>query len=717
MVLNMFDCTARYSASVRSGLLLSSVCVFSSPALSASDDLFDLSLKELLDVRVVTAASGYEQNIKDAPASVTVIEAAEWQARGAKNLVEAVRGATSINLTAGAGDWENVIQIRGLSGESGQSVKILIDGVPINRIHDGAVPRTALPLHGFKRIEIVRSPGSVVYGADAFGGVINLVSYDQGEQADEVRVSGGEFDTYNVSGTKYFDWDGVQLQLAVNYQHTDGDPDQLIESDLQTNLDGVFGTSASLAPDSMNTSNEEVTFKAGLQWDKLSLNYYGAYNEFGYGVGVVPVLDPDNEGYYRLHQLGADYELSGLLPGELTLSGWYQYQKSHFPFDIFPAGAVLPVGADGNLSFSAPTTVTLFSDGYIGQPGNKTDIYEISLTHVFTPAEAHQIRWQLGYQDQDYEAFEKKNFGPGILNGTELFVDGTLTDVTNTPYVYMPKEARHFVFASIQDEWQLTDSLLFSVGGRFDDYSDFGSTFNPRAGLNWSATEKLTVKAFGGTAFRAPAFTELHAQNNPLALGNKDVNPEEITTYELGADYRFSDQLTSSITLFQYRAEELIQQATGAIAGSNTAQNVGELDGDGLELELRWRPSAAFDIEANYSYLESEDDAGTDVPNVAGQLAGLSLNWQPLQDLNANLSSSWVMDRQRAEGDSRDDMDDYAWVTARVGYKGLATGLELAVIVNNLTDDDNARFPSTDTLPDDQPLPGRQFLVEANFQF
>lgn len=360
----------------------------------------------------------------------------------------------------------------------------------------------------------------------------------------------------------------------------------------------------------------------------------------------------------------------------------------------------------------------MFSDGYIGQPGNKTDIYEISLTHVFSPADKHQIRWQLGYQDQDYEAFEQKNFGPGVLNGTELVVDGTLTDVTNTPYAYMPKEARHFAFASIQDELQLTDSLLLSVGGRFDDYSDFGSAFNPRAGINWSATEKLTVKAFGGTAFRAPAFTELHAQNNPLALGNEDLNPEEITTYELGADYRFSDQLTSSLTLFQYRAEELIIQVTGAIAGSNTAQNIGELKGDGVEFELHWRPSNVLDIEANYSYLDSEDDAGNDVADVAGQLAGLSLNWQPVDDVNANLSSSWVMDRQRAEGDSRDDMDDYAWVTARVGYKGLAKGLELAVTVNNLTDDDNARFPEPGgSLPDDQPLPGRQFLVEANFQF
>lgn len=164
-------------------------------ATAASDNLFDLSLKELLEVQTVTAASGFEQSIKDAPASVTIIAAAEWQARGAKNLSEALRGATSINLTAGAGDWESVIQIRGLSGESGHSVKILIDGVPINRIHDGAVPRTTMPLHGFKRIEIVRSPGSAVYGADAFGGVINLVSYSQGEQPDELRMTGGEFDT------------------------------------------------------------------------------------------------------------------------------------------------------------------------------------------------------------------------------------------------------------------------------------------------------------------------------------------------------------------------------------------------------------------------------------------------------------------------------------------------------------------------------------------
>lgn len=709
------DATCRFTAA-RTAVLLSSACIFSSSAFSASDDLFDLSLKELLDVRVVTAASGYEQNVKDAPASVTVIEAAEWQARGARNLMDALRGSTSVSFDTGGGDWEQVPQLRGLSGESGQRVKILIDGVPINRIHDGAVPRATIPLHGFKRIEIVRSPGSVVYGADAFAGVINLVSYEQGDQTDEIRLTVGEFDTYDLSATKFFDWDGVSLQFAINYQNTDGDSDQKIDSDLQTSLDAVFGTSASLAPDSMNTKNEELSFKAALQWDKLSLNYYGVGNKFGYGVGVVPALDP-GEGYYKTHQLGADYDLSSLVEGQLTLSGWYQYQKSHFPFHIFPAGAVLPIAADGNLSFTAPTTVALFTDGYRGQPGNQTDIYQVSLTHIFNPLENHQLRWELGYQDQDYHAFEQKNFGPGVLNGTETLVDGTLTDVTGTPYNYMPDKSRYFVFASLQDEWQLTDSVLLSLGARFDEYSDFGSTFNPRAGLNWSATEKLTVKVFGGTAFKAPAFTELHAQNNPLALGNEDLKPEEVTTYELGADYQFTDNLTSSLTLFSYSAEELIQQVTGSIAGNNSAQNVGELDGEGVELELRWRPSEEFDIDANYSYLDSEDDAGNDSANVAGQLAGLNLNWQPIDDLNANLSSSWVMDRQRVQGDSRDDMDDYAWVTARVGYKGLAKGLELAVTVNNLTDDDDARYPSTDALPNDYPLHGRQFLVEANFQF
>lgn len=93
---------------------------------SASDDLFDLSLKDLLDVRVVTAASGFEQNVKDAPASVTVIEATEWQARGAQNLTQALQGVTSLNLSfVQVGYARSKYDIRGLGGQSGQQLQIL----------------------------------------------------------------------------------------------------------------------------------------------------------------------------------------------------------------------------------------------------------------------------------------------------------------------------------------------------------------------------------------------------------------------------------------------------------------------------------------------------------------------------------------------------------------------------------------------------------------
>jgi outer membrane receptor for ferrienterochelin and colicins len=79
--------------------------------------------------------------------------------------------------------------------------------------------------------------------------------------------------------------------------------------------------------------------------------------------------------------------------------------------------------------------------------------------------------------------------------------------------------------------------------------------------LNWRVTEQFTLRVFGGSAFRAPSFTDLYNQNNPATLGNADVKPEKITTYELGSDYQFSDNLRSALTLFSYRADSLIDLA------------------------------------------------------------------------------------------------------------------------------------------------------------
>jgi iron complex outermembrane receptor protein len=698
--------------------VVSPITVFAGDA-----SLFDLTLEELMHLRVVTAASGFEQNINKTPASVTIIKAEEWQARGAKSLTQALLGAPNIEVNSFTTGYSRPkYSIRGLSGVFGQQVVILIDGLPINRLLTGSSPPlTDLPLQGYKRIEIIRSPGSVVYGADAFGGIINLVSYGIDEQPDEVNLTIGEFNTFSLGGNVSFSVDEVKVQLSANYQTFDDDPDRIISSDLQSTLDNVLNTSASKAPGNLDNSYESLALKGKIEWQSWSLFYNGIDGNIGLGGGVAQALDPNSRGSYQHHLTGINYDLSSIIndtpvDGELAISAWYNYQKSSFKYFVLPPGTVLPIGSDGNLNFTSPTTLTTFTDGYIGEPGNRNERYHLSLKHLFFLADDHQIRWEVGYEKQDLKAFEKKNFGPTVLNGTETVVNGTLTDVSNTPYVYMPNKKRNFIFASLQDQWQLTESLLFNIGARFDDYSDVGSTFNPRLGLNWSATEKFSIRLFGGSAFRAPTFADLYAQNNPASAGNINIKPEEIWTYELGANYQFTDTLRTAVTLFSYSADSLIDYVLDESTGGQKAKNVGKQHANGFEWELHWRPMESVDISSNYSYTHSDDANGNETANIAKQLATTVINWQITEQIYMNIASHWVMGRRRPKGDMRDPLKDYAMISAKVSHGSLDSGLEFSLSVNNLLADD-IRHPSNGTIADDFPQASRQWLAEVVYHF
>ena len=161
--------------------------------------------------------------------------------------------------------------------------------------------------------------------------------------------------------------------------------------------------------------------------------------------------------------------------------------------NVFPAGAILPIGGDGNLS-TAPVGLTLFADGYVGTPGPQGNTTTFRLTHLFEPVKNHLLRWELGHEQQSFNVVESKNFGPGVIDGTQPVVDGQLIDVTGTDYVFIPDTERHFSYLSLHDEWQVDKTVKLSAGIRYDNYSDFGSTTNPRLGLIWQLNDKFTWK-------------------------------------------------------------------------------------------------------------------------------------------------------------------------------------------------------------------------------
>ncbi len=494
-----------FLAALCSGVM--SVC---SHAEMATDELFDLSLEELRNVTLVSAASGFEQSIKSAPASVYVIHREQWQEAGARLLADVLPMIPGMHVDQPFVQGKDRFTLRGLGGSFSQQIKILFDGEAISYVQSSGVFNAFdYPLHAIARIEVVRGPGSSVYGADAFAGTINLIpiTHSQSQQAG-ARV--GNFSTQDAFANTSFSYKELDFTLSAEYVHSNGDSGRIVDSDLQSTFDSIFGSSASNAPAGMQERYKVTSIYSQIKWQDITFDYQGyRNNNAGTGAGIAQAIDP--EGIYDVHfdNYRLRYSLDDVLGGQATLTFAHHYQDVFSYLHVFPANTILPIGADGNLDFVSPVGIVKFTDGYIGTPTSEATRTSAHLTQIVDISEHHKIRWQVGYEHQDYNSTERKNFGPGVINGTEGEVGGQLTDVSDTPLIFLPDVSRHLYYISLQDEWKVSPTVQLNIGARYDHYSDFGSTSNPRVSLIWQARPDITVKIFGGSAFRAPSITDL----------------------------------------------------------------------------------------------------------------------------------------------------------------------------------------------------------------
>ena len=210
-------------------------------------------------------------------------------------------------------------------------------------------------------------------------------------------------------------------------------------------------------------------------------------------------------------------------------------------FQLLPPGSTVPIGTDGNI-FTSPTAgITTFTDGVLGEPILIDQQLTFDFITKYEGWNQHVWRIATGGKVQDENTEEYKNFGPGVLDNGALSdsTDGILVGpTTNTEGIFMSDQNRTVLYASLQDEWNFAKNWEFTAGVRYDHYSDFGDTVNPRIALVWETRYDLTSKLMYGRAFRPPSFAESYLKNNPILFGNQDLEPETIDTYELAFDYQ-----------------------------------------------------------------------------------------------------------------------------------------------------------------------------------
>lgn len=678
------------------GLLLCHATLTYAKEYGQTAEFSEIGLEELYgDDELVSIATGSQKPIGKAPAIASVITAKQIAEMGAHTLNEILETVPGLHVGLSAiNRLDSVYSIRGIHTGFNPQVLLLLDGVAISNAATGSHPILfRLPVASISRIEVIRGPGSAIYGADAYAGVINIITKDSTELEPEVGSRIGSFNTRDAWINHNFSRSGWNLGVSFEWQSSGGDNDRRISSDYQTHLDSVAGTDYSLAPGPLATDFEVFNTLFNASKNDFTLKFWNwRLIDAGVGAGGSLALDPagkQNENLYLL-DLGYRHGLAEGLEANLNLN--YMYYKSESYLRL------LPPGSQG------------FTDGMIGTPSGIGQQTGVDLVLNYSNISKHRLRIGTGMKYQDQDTSEIKNFGSGVSAGV-------LTDVSNTPYVYMPDISRTLWYLSLQDEWQFAPDWEMTTGIRYDHYSDFGSTINPRAALVWSTRHNLTTKLLYGRAFRAPSFQEQFADQNPVTLGNPDLDPETIDTVELAFDFRPSFDWQTTLNLFGYRANGLIDYVPVG-GGTNIAQNARDQEGYGFELEASWDATEKVQLSGNYAWQYSVDCASDSrIPDAPGQQAFLSVDWRFMPNWALYSQLNWIGKRYRASEDSRDKVDDYFLLDMTLHRTSLWRNIDLAIKVRNLLDE-KAKEPSDgQKITDDYPLEGRSLWCELRYRF
>lgn len=681
----------------------------------------------------VSIATGTRKIIYKAPAVATVITGAQLEQMGALTVAEALQSVPGLHIYPSPFNRLNTsFSFRGMHTDQNPQVLFLVNGLPIREEYTGARPQTLkIPIHNVSRVEVIRGPGSAVYGADAFSGVINVITKTFDELKDTYAgVRYGSFDSHDVwlqSSAELEDW---KLSFSFERLKGDGDKDRILERDLQSIFDDLFGTNASRAPGPFNTQYDVTDIRLNAEKGNFSGSYWFWRNQdAGQGAGAANALDPFGLQRTSIHQLDLHYKME-LEHWQIDNRYSYYSMSDKAIFNVLPAGTLVPLGADGNLDLSPNRVgVALFTDGFKGNPQPAEKLHAFDFTGIYEEIANHRIRVGVGASKRTLRANEEKNFGPSIISaddftpGEILVVDGTLTDLSNSQFKFVKDSDRTIYYVSLQDEWNMAPDWELTAGIRYDHYSDFGSTINPRAALVWQTSRKLTTKFLYGRAFRAPAFDTLYAQNNPVGLGNPALDPETIDTYEVSFTYQLTPDSNLSVNAFYYSASELISWVPDEGTTTSTAQNAGEQKADGIEAEYHYKGDA-FDLHVNYSYHSAEDKkTNADIAQAPQQLFYINALWTISDQFSLDAKSAWVGSRKRAPGDERPELSDYATVDLALNWRvWLGDNWNVKLIGKNIFDK-KAYEPSHPLVPhvlgpmSDLPIEGRSVALQVSNKF
>lgn len=632
-------------------IALLTACVVSAVghmAFAAEADNYD----EYSGADYVVTATKTQLEKKEVPQSVEVITEQKIKELGAYSVQDALRLANNIDVQDN-GMTGNQVQMR---GNSTMHTLILVNGKRMaaenTQSSQNAYELKRINISDVERIEIIRSNGSALYGSDAIGGVINIITkksttpsisvnmhtgtkdeatsfmYSSGKQGKlSLKIGGGIEKVRKLDSGVYKNYSKNTTTGAVT--STDASSTNMYGTRrfLNTGLSYAFDDNHSLDFD-MNFMREQLK---SFSWSSMATDYTETQMTTLLGflrkqaiAGGAPAAMVNSQVFvngllkkgYTMEQLNAS------MPDPTTIKKYPQL-SSHFYDNTRSDYSLGYNGKDGKHDYNFRT---YFSE----LRKDNTSWYKNLNTNVDKFVDFDQNNYkQLVVEGKDSYKMDDNNtltFGAeykkDIMNGTHLKGRGTdQHDVTvNGKSKTSSEVSSETAAVYLQNEWKIGDKLLLIPAVRIDHHDSFGTHTSPKLGATYKLSENARVKANWGKGYRAPTLYELYSQMEKVGMapmpvnviGNPDLQPEESTNFDFGFEAE-KGKVNGKVTYYHNKIKNMIDG--GDYDPDKLAQNIiwskyinrGKVEIKGLESEIGYNFDEHWSVRGVYNYLDAKD--------------------------------------------------------------------------------------------------------------
>ena len=616
--------------------IVTSLCM-SGPLVASESEMLNLSLENLLNLTVSTASRSAE-TVDKAPATVYLITEQDIVRNGYYTLSEVLENVPGMNpIELGFFSFGGV---RGFLGNFSQTL-LLIDGREVqNLIAAETFISKQFATNNIHQIEIINGPGSALYGANALLGVINIKTKtgSMAYRGAKVDVELGSEQTRGVSliaGKEFGDlsvalyarhhqsdnWDFSSfVQDPVKY--SEGSPTVLQQShNIQTtgylNHSQVKNISLRLDYKNFWLGLEKFRLENGKGLENVALNYH----------------DQDDHRAFDLFYAGWADQLTDNIHLSVDLSHYKEkFWGLNYTFDQETFDELVALGRDESALISPEEVELHFTSVYSQQASSGSTRNRVDVKLDTQLPYDWDLIFGLNYDEQDVMGIASSN-----LNIVPEFNQQVSDDNPLRRPFYASDESS--LYAQLRRSF-FDDNLTLTLGGRMDDHSIYGRITSLRSGLVYSYDESTSFKLLFGEAFREPNIFEQGAQNPPDVPPNLDLQPAEITTYELSINQVFGKYLTAQAVYFHNTVESLIVP----VDTYNFGNSGDEVKSDGIEVMTRYEYEA-WSGDVAYSYVKTDGAvvAGQQVKNlnVPQHRLSVGVNYQWSDQFRTNLRANW----------------------------------------------------------------------------